>query len=314
MPFSPVEKFDAEALVSVTVTFNPDLSELAKQFAALPEGVLKVVVDNASRGELVAGLADLVERTPHAHLVRNLSNEGLPAAQNRGVEEAIRLDPSRSALLLLDQDSEPEPGSVQVLLDALTSLQQAGLKVGAVGPRLVDEQTGLQHGFHQASRWRWRRVFPVPGDPPLPIANINGSGTLMPIAVFRTLGGLEEDLFIDHVDTEWSFRLLAAGFGLFGVPAAAFRHRMGERSMRFWLLGWRVWPTRSPQRHCCLFRNATRLMRRRYVPRVWKCWAVVKLALTVVVTMTAGPQRRLQLLHMARGVRTGLEHRGQDHA
>jgi rhamnosyltransferase len=140
----------------------------------------------------------------------------------------------------------------------------------------------------------------------VPCTNLNGSGTLVPIELFLQLGGLDEALFIDHVDTEWSFRVLAADLGLRGIPAAVFKHRMGQSSVRYWLLGWRIWPSRSPQRHYFLFRNAVLLMRRPYVPRVWKFWAVVKLALTAIMHGLFDRERRAQWRQMRQGVREGL--------
>jgi rhamnosyltransferase len=149
---------------------------------------------------------------------------------------------------------------------------------------------------------------------PLALVNLNGSGTLMPIALFNELGGFEEEFFIDHVDTEWAFRVLAAGYGLYGIPDVVFGHRMGERSLRFWWLGWRVWPYRSPTRHFYLFRNATRLLSRDYVPQVWKFWAVVKLGLTLLVHALFDPRRMDQIHSMLTGVRDARSAaRAQEH-
>ncbi len=128
----------------------------------------------------------------------------------------------------------------------------------------------------------------------------------MPIELFNELGGLEEDFFIDHVDTEWSFRVLAAGYGLYGVPYITFQHRMGEQSLRFWWFGWRIWPKRSPQRHYYLFRNAVRLMRRSYVPRVWKILVFIKLGMTLLIHVLFDSKRGSQVCHMIRGVIYGL--------
>src|SRR5690606_18738393 len=133
---------------------------------------------------------------------------------------------------------------------------------------------GLQHGFHCMDGWRWSRRFPGQGDAdPIACANLNGSGTMVRTKLFLDLGGLDETLFIDHVDTEWSFRVLAAGHALFGIPRAQFNHGMGERGLRFWWFGWRVWPQRAPMRHYYLFRNTVNLWTRDYVPRVWKAWS-----------------------------------------
>jgi rhamnosyltransferase len=176
-----------------------------------------------------------------------------------------------------------------------------------VGPRLIDAETGLEHGFHQIRGIRWTRCYPAPNEAVVDCQNLNCSGTLMSRDVWARLGGLEESLFLDHLDTEWSFRVRAAGYGLFGIPAIAFVHRMGQTSWRVWLWGWKIWPYRSPIRHFFLFRNAILLMRRDYVPRVWKFWAALKLLITALIHLIWDTQRRAQLCNMFRGVCAGFQ-------
>lgn len=291
----------------ITVTFNPDIEILRKQFAALPVSSPKVIVDNASESGRAKEIEELVAATPNAALLRNSKNLGLAAAINKGVDLAHADWPGAQFVLLLDQDSEPHPGSISELLEAFQSLQARGVPVGCVGPTLIDAETGLQHGFHQCTRWRWKRVYPEDASrEPVKCANLNGSGTLVPVELFLQLGGLEPQLFIDHVDTEWAFRVQAAGWDLYGIPNITFVHRMGAESKRIWFFGWRVWPSRSPRRHYFLFRNALILMRRTYVPRVWKIWAAAKLLLTASVSAVAGPSRRAQITSIYRGVIDGM--------
>ena len=298
------KRFDPAVVATVTVTFNPDIDLLRTQLDALPRESLKLVVDNATQAEVLQGIQTLVSQTPNARLLRNDENLGLAAAVNRGVRAVRDAAPATRFVLLLDQDSEPAPDSIEALLTGFEALQARGERVGCVGPTLLDVATGLPHGFHQCTRWRWKRVYPASGaTAPVPCANLNGSGTLVPIDLFLELGGLEEALFIDHVDTEWAFRVQARGYRLFGIPQAVFRHRMGDTSRRIWLFGWRVWPVRSPRRHYFLYRNAVILMRRSYVPRVWKVWAVAKLVMTTCGTLATGPQRLAQMRSMASGVR-----------
>lgn len=296
----------------ITVTFNPDISLLRAQLVALPTDCPKIVVDNASVSDLAQQIELLVGQTPKACLVKNDQNDGLAAAANAGVKLARANWPDVRFALLLDQDSEPLSGSIARLVEAFDALQASGERIGCVGPALIDVSTGLPHGFHQCTRWRWRRAYP-PRDAIAPVecVNLNGSGTLVPIDMFLELGGLDETLFIDHVDTDWAFRVLHAGYSLRGVPNAEFAHRMGQKSVRFWWFGWRVWPSRSPQRHYFLFRNAVVLMRRGYVPSVWKVWAVAKLSLTAVLTVLAGPERLAQLRCIFYGVRDGCRLRGK---
>jgi len=302
---------DAFKLASITVTFNPELSVLEAQLRALPEGSLKIIFDNASRPELFKKIDALTQQIKNLLVHRSDVNVGLAGGINGGASLASEAHPGPEFVLLLDQDSEPQPGSIQALLSGFREIESGGKKPGCVGPLLFDPGTGLTHGFHQCSRWRWKRVCPPPGSKPVRCANLNGSGTLVRLRTFLELGGLDEPLFIDHVDTEWAFRVQHAGYSLWGIPSAVFTHRMGNESVRFWFFGWRLWPSRSPQRHFFLFRNAAILMRRSYVPKVWKVWAVLKLILTALVYGLANGQRFAQLSHMKEGVREGFKGRAE---
>lgn len=294
------------AICAITVTFHPDPEILARQLAALPREMPVLLVDNGSTDAELAAAALAIANHPRAELLRLGSNLGLPAAINRGARHVEASSSPPEFLLLLDQDSEPRPDAVQKLLDGFLTLEGEGERVGGVGPVLIDPATGLAHGFHVMQGLRWRRVFPTPDNAAVRCANLNGSGTLVRLELFRRLGGLDESMFIDHVDTEWSFQVIAAGYGIFGVPDAVFAHAMGAASLRFWCFGDRVWPYRTPARHRFLFRNAVWLMRRGYVPRVWKTWAVAKLLITWLGHLGFDKARFDQTAAMWRGVREGL--------
>lgn len=300
---------DATAtLAVVTVTYNPDIEILGSQLSQLPARAAKVVVDNASTPELRAELRRLLSDRDDVWLLENSENVGLARALNQGAAYAQRVSPACRYLLLLDQDTEPGPGGAESLLDAFRQLRTEDARLGCVGPRLIDENTGLEHGFHQIAGWRWVRRFPL-APTPLSVANVNGSGILMEITLFNELGGLNESFFIDHVDTDWSFRVRASGHSLYGIPGVRFTHRMGVTGIRYWLLGWRVWPYRSPGRHYYLFRNTARLLGRADVPWVWKLWAPVKLLVTFVAHLAFDSARWAQAGKMISGFRAGISGR-----
>lgn len=300
------------SLATVTVTYHPVLSILRSQIEQLPHDALRILIDNASPEPLRAELRTLAAESG-VLLIENETNLGLAEAINIGIEHALAAGCER--VLFMDQDTEPGSDGVVMLCAAHERLAAFDPRQACMGPRMVDHATGLEHGFHKQHVWRWVRTWPAPGDPPVRCANLNGSGTLVPRAILEKLGGLESDFFIDHVDTEWSFRVQSAGFGLYGTPDVAFKHRMGERTWRFWWFGWRIWPYRSPLRHRFLFCNAARLMRRPYVPTVWKVWAIAKLGMTIVVHAVFDDARIVQVQAMWRGLREGLrpQHRGKDY-
>lgn len=294
------------SIASITVTFNPDVDILRLQLQNLPGEVLKVVVDNASSPTVIHEIRRVVRSFENSVLVENESNVGLPAAINIGVRHVSKTTTDRVFFLFLDQDSEPVGDSVVVLHDAYLELERDGLNPGCVGPRLIDATTGLEHGFHHRRGAHRGRVRPARcSSTPVSCSTLNCSGTFTSKSLYEKLGGYEDAFFMDHLDTEWSFRVSAAGYGLYGIPGALFMHRMGERSLKFWLLGWKIWPYRSPGRHYYLFRNATLLIRRGYVPRNWKFLAVVKLVATMLVHAAFDAERTEQLHQMARGIRAG---------
>lgn len=293
-----------DELATITVTYQPDIELLRRQVSQLPSSATRIVVDNASAPSLLKQLRQLADEYG-IHLITNDENVGLASATNQGIRVALREE--CASVLLLDQDTEPGVDGVAGLRDAYRRVLVGGQRPGCIGPRMVDPASGLEHGFHRIDGWRWVRVFPPAGSTvAVACSNLNGSGTLIPLEVIEAVGGLDGSLFIDHVDTEWAFRVLDAGFGLYGAPDVAFAHRMGERSFRFWWLRWRLWPYRSPLRHWYLYRNAVALIRRDYVPAVWKVWAVMKLLLTWAVHFVFDRERFAQTAGMLRGIRDGL--------
>lgn len=307
LPTADLPAVDLSQLACVIVTFHPDLQVLAKELNALPTESAIVIVDNASESKVRQTLSELLAHRPRARIAANRKNLGLASACNQAVELIAREWSDIEFVLLLDQDSDPQPGAVTRLLQNLLYAQRHLDRLGCVGPQLIDTATGLPHGFHYIDRWTWRRAYPGTEETnPVFCHNLNGSGTMTSLRLYRNLNGLDKNLFIDHVDTDWAFRVLAHGGFLLGIPNALFSHRMGTSGRRLWMGRWRVWPVRTPQRHFFLYRNALWLLRRPYVPRVWKIWAIAKLGLTLAVTLAIGPQRGKQLGCMYSGIVKGL--------
>lgn len=290
-------------LALIVVTMNPDLDILKRQFNNVPSKAGIIIVDNNSKEGLLHKI-EALSATKGLVLLKNGENRGLASALNQGCIEAKSR--GYSMVLLLDQDSEPEKGSITILLETYNELSNTDQSIGCIGPTLIDAMTGLDLGFHAIVGLRWKRIFSENGKP-IEITSLNGSGTLMSLNLFSELDGLDDEFFIDHVDTEWSFRVKNAGYSLFGVPAAVFLHRMGDKSFRFWFFGWKVWPWRSPLRHQYLFRNAVVLLKRGYVPFVWKFWAVIKLIVTFWVHLIVDSKRLNQVMNMLIGGFKGIK-------
>ena len=67
-----------------------------------------------------------------------LKNYGIATAQNKGIEFAI--ENGADYILFFDQDSSIPDGYVQALYSDYQYLQGQGEKVGAIGPRFIDDR------------------------------------------------------------------------------------------------------------------------------------------------------------------------------
>lgn len=294
------------SLATVTVTFHPDAQLLCSQLSNLPANSRKLLVDNGSPETCWNDVTASIANISGVEILRLERNHGLASALNLGVRHIANTG-DEEYVLLLDQDSVPLQGSVELLQNAYVELASAHKNtIGAVGPVLQDPKSGFSHGFHVMTKWRWKRVYPQKNSPPVKCSTLNGSGTFTKTSTFLSTCGMDDALFIDHVDTEWSFRLIASGHQLWGIPSSVFLHNMGNNTIAYWMFGWHLWPSRSPHRHYYLFRNATSLMRRKYIPATWKIWCAVKLLFTAIIHATLDTERSAQLQNMARGINSGL--------
>jgi rhamnosyltransferase len=231
-------------------------------------------------------------------------NLGLASAQNFGIEKAKLL--GAEYVLMLDQDSLPAPDMVSRLLEAITTLQDQGLLVAAVGPRYTDQNQRNLRPFVRIRGLCVKRFDCESSDQTVQVDHLISSGSLIPIAVLDAIGGMREELFIDYVDTEWSLRASRMGYRLFGVCNATMRHSLGDRPCR--VFGSYL-PIHSPLRHYYLFRNAVWLYRQDWISWNWKA-AILWSILFKLVFFSIVPRNRLSQVQMIfRGFLDGLRGR-----
>ena len=295
---------------AVVVAYLPDVGVLRALLDALLAQTAGVfVVDNTpAADQRVEALCTTLPQ-PALHLIRLGENLGIARALNIGIDAALAAGATQ--VLLSDQDSLPAPDMVAALLAAIDDLQRAGQRVGAVGPTYTDRHTGITFAFqaHIPGKFFYGHRRPDAAHPTVEALTLITSGTLVPAPVLREVGPMREDFFIDHVDIEWSHRVRAAGYALFGVGAAVMFHSMGDQALRVWYFGWRQESAYSPVRVYYRIRNFVALCRLPFIPWRWKLrsgWNIVG----VVYTQTIFGRQRLVALRMAaRGLRDGLRGR-----
>lgn len=293
----------ARGVCAVIVTYRPDAGILRLALQACREQADEVFVfDNASPAEAFDGLADALDGV---ELRRSPDNIGLAAAHNRGI--AFARERGFRFVLLLDQDSVPEPGMLAALREAFDDLSRSR-RVAAVGAVAVDARNGLVAPFVRIGFPFNRKLPAQPGDR-IECDFLISSGSLIPLDVLHVVGGMDPGLFIDNVDLDWSFRARACGFALFGIGAARMRHAIGDalRPSRLQRGGAFV---HRPVRLYYIMRNRVLLYRRKATPAAWVGQDLLRLPLKFALTLLFQPPRLRYLQRMLSGLRDGL--RGVD--
>ncbi|MEO6886532.1 MAG: glycosyltransferase family 2 protein [Jatrophihabitantaceae bacterium] len=285
-----------QSVCAVLVTFRPETQALCAAVGAVRQQVDRVVVvDNASSG-IDSAVAD-----QDVVLLRQPSNIGLAGAQNIGIDWAR--ENGHTHVLILDQDSVPAPDMVSELLSALARLN-VDRRVAAVGPRFRDAREDHDAPFIKVAFPMSTKLRCDATNPDVECDFLISSGALIPLAVLDDVGGMDDRLFIDNVDMEWSFRVRARGYALYGVCRARMEHRLGDARQS--VLGGRATVvTHGPVRLYYIMRNRLTLYRLPHTPRVWIAQDLPRvLAKFLIFAVLVGPQGR-NVRYMMRGLRDG---------
>ncbi len=214
------------------------------------------VVDNASSDESV----ELVRsRHPSVSLVTLSENRGFAAANNV-VLETWASDPERcpDLVLLLNPDTELQPGSLQSLVAAIAAAGDVGL----VGPKLVHTDGRLQH-----SAFRFPGVqqvlldmFPVArladttvngrypeslyaAGEPFEVDLVLGACMLVRGAALVEVGTLDEGFRMYCEEIDWCMRFRDSGYRVVCVPESVVVHHAGastsQRPLEMYIELWR---------------------------------------------------------------------------
>jgi len=213
------------AIVTVNTDGGAFIGEFLTSLSAVtyPNFTL-VVVDNGSKD---GSLQAVQRQRPNAVIIRNESNLGFTGASNRGLEYC--LSQRFEYVLFLNGDITMEPDFLDRLVAA------------ADGRTMTAPKTYLYHhrdrlddsiGEFSWNRGVWKRrilgSLPTPEfDQPREIGNANLSCLLVPTAVLRDIGLLDEKFFVYYDDTDFVRRAYDAGYRVWFTPDSVIYHRKG---------------------------------------------------------------------------------------
>jgi rhamnosyltransferase len=249
-------------IYSILVAYNPDVGILCDSVERLTLQTDFVVVCNNSDFSIEL---DMVK----VKVFNFGENIGIAKAQSIGMKWAF--ENGADFILQMDQDSIPENGMVEKLMNSYELIDKLGYKIGIIGPRDYDKDT------KEYSKALINKEKNIPNTSISMIPDILSSGSLIHKDVYVLVGGMDDDLFIDIVDFEYCWRMEKFGYLIFKDQEALLAHKLGDGKVK--LFNFIDINIGSPFRHYYQFRNILYMMKRDYVPVYWKISQIVKLLL-----------------------------------
>ena len=276
----------------IVVVYKPDLLCLQRLVKRLAEVVDEVVLINND-----AALLDTSAWPDNIRILHSGRNLGVATALNLGVQHLAQRNCSHA--WSFDQDSLPAADALERLRIAWQATAQPS-SVAALAPQIQEYTTAhpLPFLIVDSNGDLHAKYLNAPAEVGVAIT----SGFFFRIDVWRALGGALEPLFIDHVDTEWCWRLRSAGWRILAVPEARIDHQLGELGPRFLGIGPRV-TVRPPLRTYHMLRNGWLLGRLSNIPAGWRRYQRRQAVKIMLVAVLYGPQRWSQLKAIVRAVR-----------
>jgi len=280
--------------VTVIVLFHPSDADLANVNRLADAGpVIAVINAIAQNPQAVLPARDRLS------VIHNRSNMGLAHALNQGIKAAF--DQGADHVLLLDQDSRPDPVMIARLTSAAKSIEAQQRQLACVAPLLHDRKFGQI----TATSAKFE-VCDIP--------SFATSGTLITRSGWKHVGPMWDELFIDGIDHEWCFRARAKGMETVQIPGVIMEHDMGEDAIN--LLGHFKPVHRSPIRHYFIVRNTLWLLRQKHIPVKWRRLELLKLFYRIPAYIFFSTARMRSAKNMGFAVIDGLRGKSslQQHA
>lgn len=195
------------------VTYNPDMARFKKNIIALLDQAKKIVIvdnhsDNCKGIEKICSAHDII-------LIKNQDNYGIAKALNQICEYAQK--ENFSWCLLLDQDSICSDNLMETMRTYIDASDRDDIAI--LTPYILDEYKMTLSEYCELK---------LPNEQEC-LWSIT-SGSYVNIKIWHQLGGFMEELFIDDVDTEYSYNVIIHNYKIVRLNKCYILHEQGKNT------------------------------------------------------------------------------------
>ena len=297
------------SVAAIVVTYFPKANLLTRVLMGLaPQVDCIYVIDNTPKPVLPNQPrhwlnAAWLESFGTIHYYALEENLGIAKAQNIGILHALAAN--YQELIFFDQDSFPPANLVDALLVARAELENSGARVGAIGPRILDEKSNNFTPYIQASSvWVSGVSHSETRFKPERAEYIISSGSLISASALQVVGLMNEPLFIDWVDVEWGLRAQTHGLVNYVTPAVVMDHSIGDSYVK---IASKIIYKHNDLRNFYIVRNACYLALHGRFKFAWHFTVAMKIPLYILFyTWTATGSKRRVFKALLKGALWGV--------
>lgn len=271
-------------MIGIIVTvFNPSKDCIEYWKGLKPNNCKIIIVDNSPNSKLNNITSDI-------EYIPLLYNSGIAHAQNTGIKKAQEI--GCEYIIFFDQDSRFEPDLIENLKNEFNEISKVDNKIIALGPKLVDLATSeIYKGHNQDNENATLKN------------SIISSGTFLISDILHVVGGMDERLFIDYVDTEWCWRATSKEYHIYASANNYLNHKVGNRTIKIF-----SYPIilSTPIRYYYQYRNFIWLLGTKYAPMDWKRKTLIRKFIEIFVVPILATEKLKTLKYIIKGIYHGI--------
>lgn len=252
-------------LFSVVVAYNPDYNKLLNLCKVLSNyDITTVLVDNS---DIINTEFTEISNLPNTHIIRFFENLGIAKAQNIGINYA--LNRKAEAIIFFDQDSQIDSSFLSNLIAPLSNDN-----ISICAPVFIDFDSEIQLPVISINKFG---LISYSNNVQKELNNkiVISSGLIAKSEIFSLVGLMNEEYFIDYVDTDFCFRCFARNIKINVVTNALMKHPVGDKMVK--ILGFYFF-IHNPQRVYYQIRNCFIFSSKKYVPFLFSLREIISLA------------------------------------
>lgn len=281
-------------MLAIIILFNPDWNRVETVIKELTLSKLDILLVDNSTNETSHALAD-TETIVYHHMGGNV---GIAAAQSLGMQYAI--DRGYDFVFHFDQDSSVTHQLLEGLISEWETIQKYDPLVVAIGPSAFNRDSR-----RYINTENYQETVSLEGFDYYKTDMLMSSGSMVSVEGIKQVGLMRDELFIDNVDYEWSWRAVYKfGRTCYISSKCVLEHQLGEGDKK--IMGHNAHITPA-FRIYYLFRNYVYLLKFDYVPKRWKIKEFKKLVLKMGYYPIFMAPRWTYFKRMCKGISDGIK-------